>query len=275
MFYWKQKEMWAGILKIIQEWLNQGQLDFLECICCGRHFNSQSWAVFSSNWLMGRPRSLTSVGSLWRPLMSLSSLVLLAVEQWPLTVGGHMKPAGNDCSWNFWSHQRASTVMNSCKFSWEGMTWHCRWGINGDRDLLCLIKHNNELVNGKVCRPALWWHDNNNKKTKELIVDFRRNADTHPPTHINGAVVECGTSSKFLGIHISQDLTWTTNRSNLVRKAHQCFYFLKTVKKNHLLWILKTSLQMLESIEIPSHSCPCGLLWILNMNGMLECKMWK
>lgn len=64
-------------------------------------------------------------------LMSLSSLVLLAVEQWPLIIGGHMRPAVNDCRWNFWSHQMPS--VNNWKISWEGMMWHCRWGINDDK----------------------------------------------------------------------------------------------------------------------------------------------
>lgn len=42
------------------------------------------------------------------------------------------------------------------------------------------------------------------------------------------------TSFKFLGIHISQDLSWTTNCSSLVKKAHQRLFFLRTLKKNHL-----------------------------------------
>ncbi|KAI3367434.1 hypothetical protein L3Q82_026296, partial [Scortum barcoo] len=74
----------------------------------------------------------------------------------------------------------------------------------------------------------------NTGKTKELIVDFRRNADPHTPIHIKGMTVERVNSFKFLGVHISEDLTWTTGCSKLVKKAHQRLFFLRTLRKNHL-----------------------------------------
>ncbi|TWW76279.1 hypothetical protein D4764_13G0009410 [Takifugu flavidus] len=89
----------------------------------------------------------------------------------------------------------------------------------------------------EVDRLATWCHNNNlllNTNTKELVLDFRRKTDIHPPIHINGAAVEHVSSFKFLGIHLSQDLTWTTNCSSLVKKAHQRLFFLRTLKKNHL-----------------------------------------
>ncbi len=86
---------------------------------------------------------------------------------------------------------------------------------------------------------AAWCAENsllfNTSKTKELIVDFRKKkGGTHDPIHINGMVVECVSSFKFLGTHILEDLTWTTNTSSLVKKAHQHLFFLRTLKKNHL-----------------------------------------
>ncbi|CAM4312390.1 unnamed protein product [Leuciscus chuanchicus] len=41
-------------------------------------------------------------------------------------------------------------------------------------------------------------------------------------------------SFKFLGVHISEDLTWTTSCSKLVKKAHQRLFFLRTLRKNNL-----------------------------------------
>ena len=41
-------------------------------------------------------------------------------------------------------------------------------------------------------------------------------------------------SFKFLGTYISEDLSWTTNPSSLVKKAQQRLFFLRTLKKNHL-----------------------------------------
>ncbi|KAK3511896.1 hypothetical protein QTP70_027484 [Hemibagrus guttatus] len=84
-----------------------------------------------------------------------------------------------------------------------------------------------------------WCADNNlllnTSKTKELNVDFRREKGrTHDPIHINGMAVESVSSFKFLRIHISEDLSWTINTSSLFKKAHQCLFYLNTLKKNHL-----------------------------------------
>ncbi|KAI3356762.1 hypothetical protein L3Q82_003441 [Scortum barcoo] len=50
----------------------------------------------------------------------------------------------------------------------------------------------------------------NGSKTKELIVDFRRRQrEEHAPLSINGTTVERVNSFRFLGVHISEDLTWT------------------------------------------------------------------
>ncbi|XP_072132684.1 uncharacterized protein [Mobula birostris] len=92
---------------------------------------------------------------------------------------------------------------------------------------------------GKVQHLAVWCADNNlalsTQKTKEIIVDFRHaRSHTHVPIHINGAVVEHVSSFKFLGVHISEDLTWSLNSSILVRKAQRHLYFLRSMKKAHL-----------------------------------------
>ena len=46
----------------------------------------------------------------------------------------------------------------------------------------------------------------NVSKTKELIVDFRRNQAERAPILINGATVETVKNFKFLCIHISEEL---------------------------------------------------------------------
>ncbi|XP_065813064.1 uncharacterized protein [Labrus bergylta] len=75
----------------------------------------------------------------------------------------------------------------------------------------------------------------NTSKTKEIIVDFRRErGSTHNPIHINGMAVERVSSFKFLGTHITEDLSWSTNTSSLVKKAHQRLFFLRTLKRHHL-----------------------------------------
>uniref|UniRef100_A0A3B3BP10 Reverse transcriptase domain-containing protein n=1 Tax=Oryzias melastigma TaxID=30732 RepID=A0A3B3BP10_ORYME len=108
-----------------------------------------------------------------------------------------------------------------------------------DTTVIGLIKDNDEAAyREEVDRLADWCDINNlllnTEKTKELIVDFRKNADPHAPIHIKGKVVERVDSFKFLGVHISEDLSWTTACSKVVKKAHQRLFFLRTLRRNHL-----------------------------------------
>ncbi|KAI3367104.1 hypothetical protein L3Q82_008169 [Scortum barcoo] len=58
-------------------------------------------------------------------------------------------------------------------------------------------------------------------KTKELIVDFRRRQrEEHAPLSINGTMVERVSSFRFLGVHISEDLTWT-HHTDFITKSSQ------------------------------------------------------
>jgi hypothetical protein len=70
---------------------------------------------------------------------------------------------------------------------------------------------------------AVWCQENNLSlnvnKTKELIVDFRKQQREHAPIHIDGTAVEQVESFKFLGMHITDDLKWSTHTHNVVNKA--------------------------------------------------------
>ncbi|KAI3376028.1 hypothetical protein L3Q82_016561 [Scortum barcoo] len=79
-----------------------------------------------------------------------------------------------------------------------------------------------------------WCRQNNHcinvKKTKEMIVDFRRGRHLPSPLYIGGTAVEVVSSFRYLGVHISDDLTWSKNTSCLIRKAHQRLYFLRRLR---------------------------------------------
>jgi hypothetical protein len=80
-----------------------------------------------------------------------------------------------------------------------------------------------------------WCRDNNLllnvSKTKEIVVDFRRGHTQHLPLTIDGAVVERASSTKFLGVHISEDLSWTTNTASLAKRAQRRLYFLRKLRR--------------------------------------------
>ncbi|KAL0152069.1 hypothetical protein M9458_052623, partial [Cirrhinus mrigala] len=74
----------------------------------------------------------------------------------------------------------------------------------------------------------------NVSKTKEVVMDFRRNSVDHPPLTIDSSAVERVSSTKFLGVHITLDLTWTTNTMSLSKKTQQRLHFLRRLKRASL-----------------------------------------
>jgi hypothetical protein len=55
---------------------------------------------------------------------------------------------------------------------------------------------------------------NNLSLEREMIVDFREQQREHPPIHIDGTVVEKVESLKFLGVHIMDNLKWSTHTNS-------------------------------------------------------------
>ncbi len=86
-----------------------------------------------------------------------------------------------------------------------------------------------------MSRLAGWCCDNNLflnvEKTKEIVVDFRRVHTRPAPLTNNSATVKRLSSTKFLGVHITEDLSWTNNTAALAKKAHQRLYFLRKLRR--------------------------------------------
>ncbi len=105
-----------------------------------------------------------------------------------------------------------------------------------DTTVVGLISNRDETnYRSEVSRLAGWCSDNNLslnvEKTKEIVVDFRRVHSLHAPLTINGATVERVSSTKFLGVHITEDLSWTNNTAALAKKAQQRLYFLRKLRR--------------------------------------------
>jgi hypothetical protein len=75
----------------------------------------------------------------------------------------------------------------------------------------------------------------NVKKTKERILDFGKQHPPihreHPPIHINEAAVEKVESFKFLSVHITDKLKWSTHTYSVVKKAEQRLFNLRRLNK--------------------------------------------
>ncbi len=89
----------------------------------------------------------------------------------------------------------------------------------------------------------------NIEKTKEVIIDFRRKPDVHTPLYINEEMVERVSSFKFMGTHISEELTWTINITALVKKAQKRLYILRMLNDVNLSQQLAEQLFYRCSIE--------------------------
>ncbi|KAL0154386.1 hypothetical protein M9458_050352 [Cirrhinus mrigala] len=74
----------------------------------------------------------------------------------------------------------------------------------------------------------------NVSKTKAVVMDFRRHSVDHPPLTIDSSAVERVSSTKFLGVHITEDLTWTTNVTSLNKKTQQRLHFFRRLKRASL-----------------------------------------
>jgi hypothetical protein len=96
-----------------------------------------------------------------------------------------------------------------------------------------LVTNGDEAAFREVVRDlAVGCQDNNLSlnvsKTKEVIVDYRKQRVEHAPIHIDRAVVE---RVEFLSVHINKDLSWSTHTNTVVKRAQQCLFPLRRLKR--------------------------------------------
>ena len=110
-----------------------------------------------------------------------------------------------------------------------------------DTTVLGLISNNDEAAyRQEVGNLAAWCSEHNLslnlKKTKEMIIDFRKSAqhNHHLPLYINGEEVERVTSFKFLGLTLTEELSWENNTASVLGKAQQRLFYLRKLRKEHL-----------------------------------------
>ncbi len=109
----------------------------------------------------------------------------------------------------------------------------------------------------------------NVSKTKELIVDFRkRHLLPYTPLVISGTPVERVSSFKYLGVNISEDLTWTTHIQTQVKKARQRLYHLRQLRKFR---VSPTILKTFYAGTIESVLTQCISVWYGNSSSQ-DCK---
>ncbi|KAK3535054.1 hypothetical protein QTP70_002584 [Hemibagrus guttatus] len=104
-----------------------------------------------------------------------------------------------------------------------------------------LISDNNETAYLEEIRNLENWCQRNNlllnvSKTKELIVDFSTKQERNYQTPlINESPVERLDLFRYLGVHITQDLSWSCHINTVVKKARQRLYHLRRLRELLLL----------------------------------------
>ena len=64
-----------------------------------------------------------------------------------------------------------------------------------------------------------------------MIVDYRKRRTEHAPILIDRAAVEQVESFKFLGVHITNKLTWSKHTKTVVKRARQSLFPLRRLKR--------------------------------------------
>ena len=99
-----------------------------------------------------------------------------------------------------------------------------------------LITDNSETVYREEVRDLTVWCKYNNLspnviKTTEMIVDYRKRRTEHIPILIDGNAVEQVESFKFLGVHITNKLTWSKHTKTVGKRAQQNLFPLRRLKR--------------------------------------------
>ncbi|KAM3873359.1 LOW QUALITY PROTEIN: centrosomal protein of 72 kDa [Diretmus argenteus] len=82
------------------------------------------------------------------------------------------------------------------------------------------------------------------------------------PLVINGDEVEIASNFCFLGVHLDDNLTWSTNTSAIIKKAHQRLYFLRVLRKNNfskelMVSFYRCSIENHPQSKVTQMKAPC------------------
>ena len=126
-------------------------------------------------------------------------------------------------------------TLYTADFSYNTPTCHLH-KFSDDSAIVGLITDGDDMEYRGLTQDFVGWCQRNHlqintKKTKELVVDFRRRTCCPPtPVNIQGMDIEMVTSYKYLGVHLNNKLDWTDNTAALYKKGQSRLYLLRRLR---------------------------------------------
>ena len=117
-------------------------------------------------------------------------------------------------------------------------TWGPRAKFVDDLTILEIVPRNSPSMLGYIVEDVRSFAYRNNmslnpKKCKTMSIYFLHyNGYMCQPLFVNGHLIESVKSFKFLGVYVSDDLTWSTHCDHVMRKANRRLYALRKLKRS-------------------------------------------
>ena len=143
-----------------------------------------------------------------------------------------------------------------------------------DTALVCRCVNDDVVYKQEVTSFVNWCAANylelNVKKTKEMIVDFRKSPADHVPLYIENDIVECVDQYKYLGTIIDSQFNFNLNADQVYKKGMSRLYFVRQLRKlkidGKIMELFYTSIVQ----SVISFSIVC---WFGNCNAQAKDKL--
>jgi hypothetical protein len=102
----------------------------------------------------------------------------------------------------------------------------------------CVLDNNEEMYREQISLFVKWCDVNflelNVKKTKEIIIDFRRKKEAVQPVIIKDQPIDIVSEYKYLGVLLDDKLNWSSHAVSVYKKLQSRLYFLRKLRSFHV-----------------------------------------
>uniref|UniRef100_A0A8C6KTV4 Reverse transcriptase domain-containing protein n=1 Tax=Nothobranchius furzeri TaxID=105023 RepID=A0A8C6KTV4_NOTFU len=125
-------------------------------------------------------------------------------------------------------------TLYTSDFQYKSETCHLHKYSDVSAVVRC-IRDGQEAEYKELVERFVAWCENNHltlnvNKTKEIILDFRRNRVESTTVSIMGEDVEVVEEYRYLGVHLDNRLDWRKNSKAVYKKGHSRLHFLRTLR---------------------------------------------